>query len=179
MQFEFARLLGEEAAGEWELASAGVVVPGPRHACATVRAMFDGDEILSEGVAAHRSRQLAAELLDGYALVIAASRDERAAVARLQPAMRDRTFTLREAIALAQEPLTPAQDVEEVAEQLNTRRGLGMLPVARKRRLLARPHPLDIPDTHIAGAVRHASALAAVRKHVHTLHGRITAALPD
>ncbi len=161
MQFEFERSVGADGGDPWNISSAGITVPSARHACATVRAMFEADETLSEGIAAHRSVALDADHLELYPLVIAASRAERAAIARLLPSARDRTFTLREAIALSRDPLAEVGDVADLALQMNVRRGRGMVDTARSRAGRSAHHPLDIPDAHTAGAVQHSAMLVS------------------
>ncbi|RZI92683.1 MAG: hypothetical protein EOO67_08140 [Microbacterium sp.] len=178
MQFEFERSVSADGDDPWDVSSAGITVPSPRHACATVRAMFDTDEALSERIAAHRSVALDADHLELYPLVIAASRAERAAIARMLPSARDRTFTLREAIALSRDPLAEVDDVADLALQMNVRRGRGMVDTARKPRWsLSRTHPLDIPDAHTSSAVRHSAMLISARRHVRALQWQLRHAL--
>lgn len=126
-------------------------------------------------VSSHRPRQLALDDVRRSGLILTASRSERAAVARLDPSARSRTFTLREAAALAAGATYAAEDVgpfERFASTINARRGL-VQPARRPRpRGLpwARPRPvddpLDIVDGHNLSVRQHRSALDEVASAV-------------
>jgi protein-tyrosine-phosphatase len=129
----------------------------------------------------HVARQLDADLIAGSALILTASKAERAAVARIDPSARPRTFTLREAVALAEaevvvrsRPETEADAVlDRFAATLNMRRGLTP-PAARAARSsfarwFGRPaagDPLDVVDGHLLGDRQHDAALDEVASAV-------------
>jgi protein-tyrosine phosphatase len=133
---------------------------------------------------AHVARQLDADRIAGSALILTASKAERAAVARIDPSARPRTFTLREAVALADaevavrpEVETDAVDVlDRFAATLNLRRGLTP-PAARAARSsfarwFGRPatgDPLDVVDGHLLGDRQHDIALDEVASAVDRL----------
>ena len=136
----------------------------------------------SDGTAfanAHRSRPLTAELVSGAALVLTASKAERSVIARLDPSARSRTFTLREAAALAavqgDAPLDRAErsPLEMFAATLNARRGLGTAmvrsePTGFRRWFPAREasDPLDVVDGHNLGTRRHEATMSEVSTSV-------------
>jgi protein-tyrosine-phosphatase len=121
---------------------------------------------------AHSARALDAGHVAESALVLTASKTERAAVARIDPSARARTFTLREAVALAEAdvpvpPGTPDEPVlERFAATLHARRGLTP-PAARAARSSfsrwftgpAAGDPLDVVDGHLLGDRQHDTAL--------------------
>ncbi len=109
----------------------------------------------------HRARRLDLEHVRAASLILTASKAERSAIARLDPAARSRTFTLREAAALAtvssERPEADAGrgPLERFAAGANAARGLVRpVPAAGARRAprwFSRGEtadPLDLPDGH-------------------------------
>ncbi|WP_341811388.1 hypothetical protein [Labedella populi] len=131
---------------------------------------------------AHRSRVLTAALVAGSGLILTASKAERAAVARIDPSARSRTFTLREAVALAEADVddTPAavggSVLERFAASAHARRGLAAPAVRAARSSFSRwfrgraeGDPLDVIDGHVLGDRQHEAALDDVTATVDRL----------
>lgn len=124
---------------------------------------------------AHLARQLDSVLVADSALILTASKAERAAVARLEPSARARTFTLREAVALAEAdvsvppPLSDGSVLDRFAATMHARRGLTP-PAARAARSSfsrwfrgpASGDPVDVVDGHVLGDRQHDVALDEV-----------------
>lgn len=179
MQFEFSGLVAADGgSGEWRLQSAGAHVAGSLPVCSVVDEILVRDGVAHDDVAAHRSRQIDADLIEDADLVITASLAERAVVARLVPTARERTFTLREANVLSAD-VTGAASLDELAVELNKRRAYGLLPTARTGWSFGRPHPLDIPDDHGSRAPKHAGTLSAARAYIRTFHTQLSRALAE
>jgi len=144
------------------VSSAGVVARDGATRCARSRSLLaaygvDDVELWTTG-----ARRLTAEDVRSADLILTASREHRAAVARLLPAAQTRTFTLRQAARAAHGiaagplpavvPLPPADDARAqlrwfVAE-LDAARG----PVDD-------PLDDDVPDPHVVGDAEHARAM--------------------
>jgi protein-tyrosine phosphatase len=144
------------------VSSAGVVARDGATRCARSRSLLaaygvDDVELWTTG-----ARRLTAEDVRSADLILTASREHRAAVARLLPAAQTRTFTLRQAARAAHGiaagplpavvPLPPADDARAqlrwfVAE-LDAARG----PVDD-------PLDDDVPDPHVVGDAQHARAM--------------------
>lgn len=131
---------------------------------------------------AHSARRIAAEDIRGSALILTASTAERAAVARIDPSARPRTFTLREAVALAEADASGdwgahgGSVLERFAATIHERRGLtpSTKRTARSRfaRWFSAPtsgDPLDVVDGHVLGDKRHDAALDEVSNAVERL----------
>ncbi|MFT4235192.1 MAG: hypothetical protein QM607_09365 [Microbacterium sp.] len=111
-----------------------------------------------EAGSAHRSQRLRGIDLASSDLILTATRNERGLAATLDPASRSRTFTVREALLLAE--LVPAKFGNDEAEPLRTfaealheSRGLLQLPHHERRNRLGFGRksvapPLDIEDQH-------------------------------
>lgn len=181
MAYEFLRAArGAGTDGQWRVSSAGARTRRSQRACSVVAELVGDDEAVSGLVSMHRSRPLTAAMINKNDLIITASLAERATVATLSPASRDRTFTLREAVSLASERRLPqVTSVRELGHQLHSRRGL-IVPVTQDGRhwlRRAEEHPFDIPDTHSSRSRRHIATLRASRDLVVTLQTRLDAAL--
>lgn len=177
MQFVFTDLTAKNSdAGDWRIRSAGAQVGGKHRLCAVVNAMLVRTGHDRDDLARHRSVPIGEELIEDSQLIITASLAERSAVARTVPRARDRTFTLREAIALSETPLEVG-DLTSFATELNDRRAYGMLPTARRTFWGGSAHPLDITDDHSSRASKHTATLEAVKKYTTTLHRQLSAAL--
>ncbi|GAB3598420.1 arsenate reductase/protein-tyrosine-phosphatase family protein [Microbacterium tumbae] len=137
----------------------------------------DGDAVCSL-VAGHRSTrewaELAAshgacavsrEMLDEAALILTASREVRGEVVRLSPAVRDRTYTLREAAYRGSRFERRTGGVAEYASHLDrARSSLAPAPVARglRRRGRDTDDAMSIADRHGGSARAHARTLKDV-----------------
>ncbi|WP_236555563.1 hypothetical protein [Plantibacter sp. T3] len=118
--------------------------------------------------AAHRTRLLTPEQILEADLILTASAEERAHVARLDPSARTRTFTLLEAVELVRlQPLPEeldriadagpgAERIRVLANVLHRRRGLAMPSVRRRRRGV---DGFDIRDAHTERGVRHSDII--------------------
>jgi protein-tyrosine phosphatase len=143
--------------------SAGVRAMAGAPACATmVRLLRERGLRLDE---AEGARLVTRELLTEQDLVLVPERVHRAALARLLPTGRSRTFTLLEAAALADALSeqaasgTPHERLLSGVRWMDRARGKVELPVGEVRRgvrgLLSgrADEPLDLPDVH-AGSLR-------------------------
>lgn len=133
----------------------------------------------------HRSMSVSGELIRRQDLIFVASREERAAIALMIPEHRSRVFTVREALALSQEPLSPAEQrsLRQIglaapwtmcASLLNLRRGTvnlepvpGRFPWSRSR------DRMDIADAHQRGRHHHAAAIRRVADITEDLGSRM------
>lgn len=186
MQIAFESLAARDESAQWRVVSRGVSVVRAHSMCATAAELTEG-EAGHAAAATHRSTQLTDVDVKSAELIIAASRDERAAIARMVPASRTHTFTLKEAVALgalafdAQERERVAANTADgrtlsaYAELLHQRRG--RVPVTPRGRFGAvralwasGDDPQDIPDVHHGGARRHRETLQDARSLVATLH---------
>jgi len=116
--------------------------------------------------AEHRAQRLSGELIESVGLILAATREERAAAAVLSPRSRSRVFTIAEAVALGEiaveRGFAPASgDLEAFVVALNAHRG--RLPMAARRSPARRSapwrrtaaDPLDLPDAHGSRLAEH------------------------
>ncbi|WP_166404634.1 hypothetical protein [Labedella endophytica] len=140
----------------------------------------------AEFAAAHRSSRLTAADVGRSALVLTASKAERAAVATIDPSARSRTFTLREAMYLAAaEPIDSRAGADEepltvFAAEIHGRRGLmrstpAPAPSGLRTLLRRKPtgDPLDVPDGHHLTLRQHRSALDDVSDAVDSILGAL------
>lgn len=170
------------ATGDLSIESAGVAAYEGLAQCPISAAQTAARS--GQPVAAHSSRRVAAAMLDGSDLILALDRSHRAELARLAPASRPRTFTLRHAARLSAQvegymatgqlpPGAPAlPDTTEgqlrwwVAE-LDAARGT---PVAVPEPEPPEPwHSDDVPDPHEIGAEFHATAAELTEDAILTL----------
>lgn len=186
MELTFESLVARDAdPSPWQVSSRGVSVVHAHRMCAVAAGLTEGAGGHGS-VADHVSTQLTDADVKTQDLVIAASREERAAIARMVPASRTYTFTLKEAVALGA-LASDAQERERVAA--NTADGLTLSAYAellhqRRGRISVVPRPRgglasalwgsgddpqDIPDVHHGGARRHEKTLREVRELVGTL----------
>lgn len=148
-----------------------------------VRASAD----LSARARQHRSSSLRAVTdLDLTGIIFTATKDERAELASVNPALRSRAFTVKEAIALGSAPARPdelsalpiATDAVRFASFLNGRRGTIQLPPRAQRKWrwkATREDALDIPDDHRSSARAHVSMLKGERALAEDLATRFSA----
>ena len=158
----------------WKTISRGTEATRARHLCAQVTDMVSATEYGTTFAEEHRPTLLEPDTLDGFDLIVTASRAERAIVARLRPELRSRTFTVKEAVRLGRAPLADADlrraaafapgaaGLALYAAALHERRGMVNLGAAPRAVLpWARPvDPLDIPDVHDGSRRVHVRALA-------------------
>jgi protein-tyrosine phosphatase len=156
--------------------SAGVRAVTGAPACATMaRLLGERGLRLDE---AEGARRVTSELLQDQDLVLVPERVHRAALARLLPAARARTFTVLEAAALAEALPGRAgggpsrQRLQTQVAWMDQARGKVDLPVGEVRQGLrglirgGPEDPLDVPDVH-AGSLRdHRRALERLQDGV-------------
>lgn len=165
--------------------SAGVAARAGAEICERVRSSRRGDN-WEAFAASHRSRLITTEIIDGASLILTASTSERSAIAAIAPTARSRTFTLREAAALAVVPgfadeteIEAAGVLDRFAAVVHGRRGFAE-PSRRptRLRLFGRPkaavEPFDIADGHLLGTAAHDRTIKEIGEVVDT----IAAALP-
>ncbi|WP_197491744.1 arsenate reductase/protein-tyrosine-phosphatase family protein [Microbacterium sp. H83] len=165
---ESFRAEGELGLGtpRWRVESVGTQAPEGRRACRIVVE-------LAPEAAGHHSARLEAEDVDAADLVIAASLDERALIAGVRPSARSRTFTLREALLLGEEPVT-ASTLAEYAAVLDSRRGTLDLPMPSRRRWRGEAaSPLDVVDVHQLGGRAHRRGLERAAADTRLLASRL------
>lgn len=148
--------------------SAGVRVADPRPICPDV-ARFESDELWRRLAAEHRARPLDPDAVRGAALVVAASREFRAAVVSAVPEQRGVVFTLLEAVWLgrgyvAEAGVAGSAAVTAFQRHIDGMRGLRQLPTQprRMRWRRHRPDPLDIEDGHVRRAGAHQQTMRTV-----------------
>ncbi|MET0811970.1 MAG: hypothetical protein ABWY03_02875 [Microbacterium sp.] len=192
MAFTFADALVSGADGaEWSVIARGTTVTRRDSMCDVSASLISSTEAGAAFAASHTSAPIAVTQLGSQDAVFVASRAERARIAQLNPAVRTRTFTVREAIALGRAPITRAEidDVMRLKPTnqrlrlggypalLNARRGTLQPPMPRKRLpFFGRTpvDPYDIPDVHQEGSKVHLATLKELQSDVRVLHGQIT-----
>lgn len=122
----------------------------------------------AEEAAAHRARTLVPEMLDEAGLILAATREIRGEIVRLNPAVRDRTYTLREA-AHRGSGFAPAADAREAGGVISgyaahldrARASMGPVPAQGGpwHRGRCAEDEMSIVDGHGGGLRRHRRAL--------------------
>lgn len=186
---EYLLAKGVESLPEFEghsVSSAGGTAQAGSGICVRVgeRLGVDGADF----AAAHRSRMLTIDEVRRSGLVLTASKAERAAVARLDPSARSRTFTLREAASLAAAGPVGIPDptidrpLEAFAAVIHARRGLTAPPPREAKQGFFRRSkrtpvgdPLDIADGHVLGTRPHLHTLDEVAEAVDVLIGALRA----
>ncbi len=172
--------------------SAGVAAEPDYPACGVAASLVSSrsaGEAASASVAhdleQHRSALLEAERVARADLVLALDRSHRSAIARLHPAGRPRTFTLRQAAAAADQvasslavgelpegaPPIPQDPTERfawwVAELDAARAFLPGGPEETIGSLTVDPH--DVPDPHVVGFQHHRQAVDYIATAVDTI----------
>ena len=183
-----------DLAPEATVSSAGVAAVDGRPACDLSSALI-GEYVATEypGAGApadfgtHRSRRLTAEHARGSELILALDRSHRAELARLAPARRPVTFTLRQAATLATAvaaavadgglpqgaPPLPADRADRLrwwVAEMDAARGLTGDPGDSEQ--FAGDlwgHPLDVPDPHAVGYQYHPVAVELIERAVDDL----------
>jgi protein-tyrosine phosphatase len=173
---------------EWSVISRGISVVRKHQMCSLAASLIDGNAYGAAYAASHVSAQVAESELENQNLILTASREERARLARMLPASRTRTFTLKEAVALGRPPLDAVEldrleadrddgplTLVDYAEFLHQRRGRIPVTNPSKMRMPWSPQidPQDIPDVHHENSRKHASTLKELRELVRTLHDQM------
>lgn len=190
MEHEFRAAQKEVGPERWRSSSAGVAAVEGHPPCEAVLQLGLGSPLGARSRRADRGAvQLDGDALQTAGLVITATRAERAEVALLDPTMRSRTFTLREAVALARiEPIyAPVQtgvNADDVlaafAESLDRHRGSVRAEQISPRRRWSRRRggatnfDLDIADAHNRRPRDHHKVLSIVQAQARALHGQLS-----
>lgn len=191
MEFTFAQSAASSSHRQiWTVKSAGVHVRRTAALCDVAFTLIADEPASKDFTASHSAKPIDAEDLARRDIIITASRDERAAVALLQPSLRTRTFTIKEAVALGREPLAPgelgratraipedAHPVARYAAVLNARRGSLVPPGQPRMRLpwVAVVDPMDVPDAHHERMRRHVAVLEQLQETTGAFHAQIAA----
>lgn len=175
-------LMGElEAMGGIRVESAGTRVREEASICAEVADRRSGAD-WQMGADEHYARQVTVELLTSSTLILVADSEVRGEVVTLEPAVRDRTFTLREAAHLGA-GFTPARSglrygvVSGYALHLDRSRSvIGPIPSAKSRWRRGRSaDPASIVDRHGHGRFAHLKALREVQQATMSIAGQLAA----
>ena len=146
----------------------------------------------------HGSRRVTAELTATADLILALDRSHRAALARLDPAARPRTFTLRHAAGLSEVvagytqagrvppgapplPELPEDRLRWWVAELDAARGMTVAAASEDPPGL-QWHPDDVPDPHVVGYQVHGAAIELAEEAIVLLSsgvGRVVAARSD
>jgi len=188
-----------------EVSSAGTHARESAPACDVMGARVS-EALLSQGSQLpdtylhHAAKPLMKEQLAAADLVLALDRDHSGAIARLLPAARPKTFTLRQAAALMS-PLTkalaqgqlpqgapalppraePTARLDWVVAELDAGRGLSVIqPEASdgaEERDEPQSNPYDVLDPHVVGPSYHASAASRIISATNRIAEGLTAAM--
>ena len=176
---------------DWTVTSQGTAVVRPESICDVSASLLSDSEAGASFASSHISSPIAVAQLASQDLILVASRTERSVVAQLLPALRARTFTVREAIALGRPTITTA-DLEllersRVSNQevrlggypqlLHQRRGTVPMSLPRRRLPFSTNRlvdPIDIPDAHHEKLRQHVAILKGTKDDVRTLYGQIS-----
>lgn len=132
----------------------------------------------------HQPRAVDREYVEQQDLVLTASKAERAALARLAPRQRSAVFTVREAAALGERPMTASElgwcrgltsegsVLGAYAALLHSRRGL--VPTDRRPSGRDGIDPLDVPDAHGGRARLHLASLRLAETEARGVAAQIT-----
>ena len=195
MAFTFADALSasDEDDASWSVTSRGTAVLRSDPMCGISASLITGSESGQAFAEAHKSKPLASAELQAQDLILVASRSERAKIAQMNPRLRSRTFTVREALALGAPTVTEA-DLELMVrgraphqktrlagytQLLHQRRGTVPIPASRRLPWFSRTpvDPSDIPDVHHKKRPQHAAMLKTAQGEVRSLHDQIQAFL--
>jgi len=146
----FARTVASRSRVNWQVSSAGTHAGASLGMCRAAMRWADEDDELGHRTAV----QLTPDRVREADLVITATVAERGAVALLDPLARTKTFTLLEAIDLAEDDVTGPEYArpgdQTLAALLHSRRGRVQTGTRRRWR-----GGIDIADGHNAGPIRH------------------------
>lgn len=191
MAYAFEEAARSTASGTWNVSSGGVNAKAPLEICDIAAGILADHGVDDELLASHRALRVMADHLDRQDLIITASKDERAVIAMIRPALRNRTFTLNEAVALGaatpteseRQSSTSAMGAEagilaQYAGVLHLRRGTMLIapplaPSRRRRLRRVEPDPQDIPDVHHLRRRPHLATLAEAWESTQKLHAQV------
>lgn len=174
----------------WSVSSGGVSARDSLPMCDEAAALLAQNGVDTDTIESHRAMRVEPAHLDGQDLIITASREERAAVARMRPGLRNRCFTLREAVALGAAVVSQAEVDAASAAVDDGRRVLavyaailhhrrGTMPTALapggRRLFRAVPDPQDIPDAHHARRRHHSAVVREAWESTQTLQRHVAA----
>lgn len=134
--------------------------------CSVARQFVPADA--REATRAHRSRRLTGQIAADATLIITATRSQRAHVALLDPAARNRCFTIREIQLLSgcgDRRSAPPADLPSLVEDINGRRGLvtTAAPGPWWKRRSSGSVLLDVDDGHLMDFRSHRRVLADLK----------------
>lgn len=175
-----AGVLATEAAGSdvnLRVTSAGTDVNRASRMCSIGLELMSDDAEALRRANKHAAQQVTRSMVTDHELILTAARTERSAIAKLDPAARARTFTVKEAVLLGGAPSTSTErrqlaeasaagrDVlAAYTELLNGRRGRVLIPDEPRRLPWSHPeNPLDVRDVHASRSRHHRSNLHALR----------------
>jgi protein-tyrosine-phosphatase len=158
MLFSFRRRMIEMGATGITFESRGTHASGGSPICALSAELLSEDDRGETFAQSHRSRALTTASLRKASIVFTATRAERSELARRAPEMRNRVFTLAEALQLSSLPDGPAlggtvnpDALQEFADVLHRRRGSMRLKPAHRFLRWGEDDPgetLDLADVH-------------------------------
>lgn len=171
------RLTAEGLADQITVVSAGTHAEAGRSWCADARKHVSTDPETRAIMGRHEARQVTRSRIGNAAIVVTADRQASAEVVRLDPSVRSRLFTMREAAALSQKVVEaarisvgsaagdPALDVHPLGgfadpgaqlrwlvEEMDAARGQVSLLVERRQRHFLRSEQVPVLDVDIADA---------------------------
>lgn len=168
---------GAGAGQRWSVASAGTHALGGTLCEVVEQLVLEplGPATAREFCDAFVPREINDSVIDNADLILTATRAERGFIAQLDPQLRSRTFTLREAVALGRHALdadaaaasAPGDGLAGYAAILHGRRGMVLPPKPRRGRLgLGRQgaDPYDLSDVHHSAPRIHRAGLHQVRE---------------
>lgn len=192
MAYGFEEATRVDGVDTWSISSGGVTTKAPLPICTFAADVLQQHGVSDDVVTSHHSLRVEPGHLDRQDLIIAASKEERSAIALMRPALRSRTFTLNEAVTLGAAPVT-AEELAAVsaaskdataplavyAGVLHLRRGTVAVapPTLKRRRWRAEVDPQDVPDVHHGRKRVHTTTLRALWDTTQRLHGQVSAAL--
>lgn len=185
IEFALQRHLESAAPGaSWVVTSAGTAARPGDHMCRQSARYISKQPGGRDFAARHQAQLLTLAAVERAALVLVASTPERAAVARLSPSARRRTFTLREA-TMMMEHISEEQQrglslatgasalLPTVVDLLHEQRGTLAISVGpshlSSRRRRERVSQIDIGDVHQGQERRHKPVLDTVASDARTL----------
>lgn len=175
----FAELAAKVDVAGVTVVSAGVHPIGDVPMC-RLAAMTRTDDEWARRAAKHRATQLSELEASRADLVLAVSRSSRSAVAHAAPAVRSRTFTLPEALALGA-GFTPlpgadiADTIRRFAVYLDEQRGVQRIPQRRKLPWRRWVDPVSIDDGHVGTEREHAATVRRTAAIATSLAALLTA----
>ncbi|UBH07487.1 protein-tyrosine-phosphatase [Leucobacter sp. Psy1] len=177
--------LGTAGHPDWSVSSAGVSARTGARMCEIARSEVRDPR--SKSLAEQHHSALVDEAAIQSDLVIVASRAERAVLAKRDPELRSRVFTLPEAVLLGR--IVAAErngatdfdaSISDYAQSLDAQRGMLVFPRPQREHrwfgAAASSHPLDIPDDHHRRRGPHRATLKRVRLETEEFTAQLLAA---